>query len=209
MRSRGRCSLSWANRREAWAPEALGELLTAIRKARFPTMLLGHGVKRSLESNAVVEFAREAGIPVATTMSARADFPNDDPLYIGMVGAAGHPSAHDLIRRQTDLLIVVGAGFNMMTRQPLAGFPGEKIAAVNVDLGEIDRAVRPRFRVRGDAGEVFAALRELLRVQPFRAPAVEGYEVSCYRPRLVKLGKRSRDPGCESDDLLQSSAIAE
>ncbi|MFD0384186.1 thiamine pyrophosphate-binding protein [Streptomyces stramineus] len=69
--------------------EAVDELFRRLRAATAPVLLLGHGVRRSSAPDAVLRFARQARIPVVTTMGARGEFPNDDPLHFGVVGAAG------------------------------------------------------------------------------------------------------------------------
>lgn len=186
------------------------EVMKLIAAASAPTILIGQGVRRSLDGDAVAEFARATRIPVATTMSARADFPHDDPLYLGMVGVAGHPSTTEFLAERTDLLIVAGAGLNMMTRSPLLGrLNADRVVAINADPNEIVRGVGPGKVLCGDVGLVFRAMLDRARESGLRAPARGSYELTRYRPRLAapipSVGKHPRDNG---DDLLQSEAIA-
>ncbi|WP_331766572.1 thiamine pyrophosphate-binding protein [Embleya sp. NBC_00896] len=182
------------------------KLFLRLREANSPVLLLGHGVRRSTDPDSVVRFAREARVPVVTTMGARGEFPNDDPLHLGVVGTAGHPSAARYLIERADLIVVVGTGLGMMTRAALPGYDAGKVVAVNIDPGELLRSGLVDSVVRGDAGEVFGYLRKLLDAEPFTAPPVDGYATTRYLPRLAEpLPGR---PGGSEDGLLQSRAIA-
>jgi acetolactate synthase-1/2/3 large subunit len=185
-------------------------LFEAMSRANNPVLLMGHGVRRCSDPQAVVNFARSAGLPVVTTLSGRGEFPNDDPLYLGMLGVAGHPSAHAYLKDQADLLIVVGADLNIMTRQPLgATLVDKKIAVVNIDVGEITRIISPALVIEADAGMVFKALLDLLKQKPFKVQPLQGYVPQIFKPLLASPipldDRRSRADG---PPLLQSEAIA-
>ncbi|MFD0276676.1 thiamine pyrophosphate-binding protein [Kitasatospora sp. NPDC127111] len=184
-------------------PGEVRALFDALRRARRPVVLLGHGVRRSADREAVVDFVRAARLPVAVTMSARAEFPNSDPLYLGVAGVVGHPSVHAVLR-DADLVVAIGAGLNAMTRGPLGDLCGDRVAVVNIDPGEARRAVSPGLVVRADAGLVARRLLELLRQEPFQAAELTGYRRTRYRPRLAP----GLDPTPVGGDLRQSEAIA-
>jgi len=90
------------------------------------------------------------------------------------VGVAGEPSAHRFLAEQADLIVAVGTGLNVMTAQPIQkALQPERLAVVNIDMGEVSRIVRPSLFVEADAGAVFAQLNQLAdkaAVLP-RAPA--------------------------------------
>jgi acetolactate synthase-1/2/3 large subunit len=201
--------LSALARPVALPPGKTDALLAAIRGARRPVIILGSGVSRSSEPDAVVRFAIEAGIPVVTTMANPSGFPNDHGLYLGTIGAAGHPSAHAYLNDRADLIIAVGTGLGAMIRQPiqraLARCP---VAVVNIDAGEIGRTLGPSLVVEADAGIVFQELRRGRAEAPFKHPPV-AYELRRYLPEMVEppesavryIGTRSKG------GLLQSQAI--
>ncbi|GAA2718882.1 MULTISPECIES: thiamine pyrophosphate-binding protein [Streptomyces] len=194
----------------AVAREAVRPLFEALRTARRPALLIGHGVRRSGAAGEVTAFARRAGVPVVATMGARAEFPNDDPLFLGVAGATGHPSAHAYLK-ESDLVVAVGTGLGVMTRGPL-DLASARLAVVNIDPGEAVRATDPGIVVEADAGAAFAALLALLEAEPFTAPAPEGYELRRYRPRPAPpTGREQREQEMRTagDSLLQSEAIAQ
>ncbi|HUL68085.1 MAG TPA: thiamine pyrophosphate-binding protein [Burkholderiaceae bacterium] len=187
------------------AREALGAMLDALRKARAPVLVVGQGVRRCSNPAAVIDFARALQLPMVTDMSARGEVPNDDRLYLGMLGVAGHPSAHAYLRDQADLLLVVGSGLNAMTRGPLVEDPVEisakKILAVNIDMGELRRALEPPFSlerswwpgaaqgllvgVEADAGVVFEELLRLWQASPFVVDGMGRHRLTTFRPLLA------------------------
>ena len=54
-----------------------------------------------------------------TTLSDIGAFPADDPLCLGVIGTAGHPSAHRYVNEVADLVIVVGSSLEIMQRAPV------------------------------------------------------------------------------------------
>jgi acetolactate synthase I/II/III large subunit len=184
---------------------AVHALFERLSEARAPVLLLGHGVRRSSAPEAVRIFAELTGVPVVTTMGARGEFPNDSPLYLGVVGEGGHPSAAAYVER-SDFVVLVGTGLTRMTRTALRGWDPSKAAAVNVDLGQLARSSAADMLVRGDAGRVFQLLERLREVSPFTAPAVDGYTLTRYLPRrAAQLPGRSAL--LEHDVLMQSEAV--
>jgi acetolactate synthase-1/2/3 large subunit len=192
------------------APDAkVGALLDLIRRAQRPVLVLGSGASRSSDPAAAVRFAIEAGVPVVTTMANPGAFPGDHPLFLGTIGAAGHPSAHAYLNERADLIVVAGSGLGSMIRQPLARALARcPVAVVNVDPFEIGRALEPVLVVVGDAGVVFEALRRRRALAPFAHPPPD-YELTRYLPEVVdgpESAVRAIGDG-SGGGLLQSQAI--
>jgi acetolactate synthase-1/2/3 large subunit len=196
--------------------DALDALMSVLAGARRPVALMGQGVRRSSDPAAVVELLRDLQMPVATTMSARADFPNDDPLYLGTVGAAGHPSAHRYLERQADVILAVGTSLDLMTRGPVAGALAAKtLAVINIDPSDVMRlGLDVAAVVDADAGLACRLLRGRLDCadggRPMWGPADVPRER--FRPRLAAPlppePGASRASGVPSGRLRQSEALA-
>jgi acetolactate synthase-1/2/3 large subunit len=110
------------------------------------------------------------------------------------------------------LIVAVGTGLNVMTRQPLAdALTSEKLAVVNIDVEQFDRIVSPPITVHGDAGKVFRRLSDLFeraaipRRPPATLPSIR------FTPTLAEpLDEQSVDSlrsDTGTEDLLQSAAI--
>ncbi|HEX4461019.1 MAG TPA: thiamine pyrophosphate-binding protein [Polyangia bacterium] len=182
-------------------------LFAAMRDARRPLLLVGTGVERSSAPDEVRRFAVAAQIPVVTTMGNVAAFPHDHPLFVGVVGAAGHPSAHDYLNDEADLIVAVGSGLDVMTRAPLArGLTRAAVALVNIDAAQARRTLEPALVVEADAGLVFARLNACLAERPFRHAPVEGYALRRYRIQPIAAPLR---PEATRNDGLRSSVAVE
>lgn len=187
----------------------VGPLSAAIRGARHPVLMLGTGVDRAGASPTVEAFARRAGIPVVTTMSNPATFPQDDPLFLGCVGVAGHPSAHAYLNHTADLIVAVGTGLNILVRQPLGeALRRAPLAVVNVDAGEIRRIADPFLVIEGDAQTVFDELHLSWENQPFYHGSVLNYARSHVVPTSIPLPP-SISGTCDRDPKLSPSRAME
>lgn len=180
------------------------DLFDRLATARRPVLLLGHGVRRSTDPDAVLKFASRTRVPVTTTMGARGEFPNDDPHYLGMVGAGGHPSAISYLEDEADLVVLVGTGMSAMTRMPVRGWDAAKTVAVNIDADDVLSSGLVSSVVEGDAGAVFARLNEFLDGEPFTHPPLTGYQLTRIRPELGPRRAGASDPAT----LRTSEAIA-
>jgi len=178
-------------------------LFEALRDAARPVLLLGTGVARCSNPQAVIELARAAGVPVVSTIADTGVFPNGDPLYLGTVGVAGHPSAHAYLNEHADLIVAVGTGLGVMARGPIApALDRARLAVVNVDAAGVATARPPEIAVEADAGAAFEALGAMLRAEPFRHRPVTGYRRTRFRAALVEDGTLVPAAG-----LRQSEAI--
>jgi acetolactate synthase-1/2/3 large subunit len=212
--------------RPAWLPDnledlsgprtasavAISKLFDAIRDASSPVLLLGSGVDRCSDPAAVRGFARRLGIRVASTMSSKNSFPNDDPLYLGMVGMAGEPAVHRFLRDEADLIIAVGTGLNVMTSQPIQqALKPERLAVVNIDMGEVLRIVTPKVFVEADAGIVFSRLNQLCDEKQVVPSSLTPMPVSHYTPQLAADlppdAEIGAPPNHVRESLLQSEAL--
>jgi acetolactate synthase-1/2/3 large subunit len=187
--------------------EAVGALFEAIRAADAPVLLLGGGVNRCTDPDAVVAFARRLGVRTATTLAGKGAFRNDDPLYLGTVGVAGEPSAHRFLTERADLIVAVGTGLNVMTAQPIRpALRPDRLAVVNIDVDEVSRVVRPALAVEADAGVVFTQLNRLADQANVVSATPDPLPVVRFAPRLAP-GLSAEQPDPPADDLLQSEAL--
>jgi acetolactate synthase I/II/III large subunit len=187
--------------------KAVRALFDLLREARRPVLLLGEGVARSARGEQVRAFALKTGTPVVTSMEGLAAFPHDHPLFLGAVGATGHPSAHAYLNEQADLIVAVGTDMGVLTHAPIAsGLARCKVALVSSDPSEALRSTRASLVVAGDVGATFEQLSALAAQRPFRREPPAGYVLTRYRPVVVK--EREAAPAPRADALLQSEAIS-
>ena len=187
-------------------------LFTVLENSEKPVLILGTGVDRCSDPDAIKKFAIEAQIPVASTNANPSIFPNDHPLYLGSIGACGHPSVLEYINNQADHLCIVGSGLNVMVRHPIgAGLERAEVSVVNVDLEQLQASMDLNTQVKGDAGLVFQDLLKLHEATPFKKDALNGYEIKYEPPRLAEpyLNPEAYEERLKNPEsvLIQSEAI--
>ncbi len=78
-----------------------------LRSARRPLLLLGNGARGAArEARALAE---RLGLPVVVTGHAKGVFPENHPLYVGIVGVGQHPSVTEYLSERPDVVCVVGS----------------------------------------------------------------------------------------------------
>ncbi len=193
--------------RAALAPSraSLIEVSRALRAARNPVIVAGPGVQRAGARDGMIALAEHAGVPVVTTMEDPSAFPIEHPLALGIIGTAGHPSAHLHLNGSVDLLLVFGSALEIMVRAPI-GPTLERARIVVVDPAPQRAAASlPDSAVyQADLNlmvEGLAQRDELTGVGPGRP---SGYRLTRFLPTVIE---EHRDVVHPEGDLLQSEAI--
>lgn len=112
--------------------QGVGRLLSTLRQASRPLLILGAGVTRSDTRQYIDEFTLQTRLPTATTMSAKGAFSHYEDNFIGNNGIAGHESV-DRYVLQADLIIVVGCKLDVMNRGQVleAAEAGTRVVTIN------------------------------------------------------------------------------
>ncbi|MDT8718735.1 biosynthetic-type acetolactate synthase large subunit [Clostridium sp. 19966] len=132
-----------------------------IMESERPMIYGGGGIIISEAADEFIEFAEKICSPVTTSLMGTGAFPNEHPLFTGMVGMHGtHGSNYGITN--CDLLIAIGARFSDRVASHVDSFaPKAKIIHIDVDPKEIGKNVRVDVPIVGD---VKAVLKELLLI---------------------------------------------
>lgn len=171
----GELPVDWSDTISGYLPELpdneeVRRLFDTIQSAQSPVFILGQGVRRCSSPDAVINFAKQTGIPVITTPSARAEYPNDLPNYLGVCGIVGLPSVHEYIEHTADLYILVGTSLDIMSRGPLVKCieEGKRACIVNIHPKSVHIDTTDVETVTGDAGVIFTQLLNMDHDRPCR-----------------------------------------
>lgn len=114
-------------------------ILSALRAAQRPVLLLGGGVDRALMTR-ILPRLESMGVPVMTTWNGFDRVPSDHPLYFGRPNTWGQRYAN-LLLQQADLILVLGSrlglqqtGFNWQEFAPVG-----KVIQVECDRAELEK----------------------------------------------------------------------
>jgi acetolactate synthase-1/2/3 large subunit len=139
----------------------------AIEKSGRPLLYVGGGVIHSGASRELTEFARNADIPVTTTMMGLGAFPEDDRLSLGMLGMHGTACANHATQ-EADLIIAVGARFDDRVTGRLDTFAtNATIVHIDIDPSSVSKNVAVDIPVIGDAGRVLKDLAKHVKKTEF------------------------------------------
>ncbi len=141
--------------------EQLMEVISLLRKAQRPVLLLGGGISRATAAG-VLDKLEVLGIPVMVTWNGLDRVPDNHPMFFGRPNTWGQRSANILIQ-QADLLVALGTrlglqqtGFNWQQFVPLG-----KVVQVDCDRRELKKG-HPRvdLPICGDANFLLKFITE-------------------------------------------------
>ncbi|WP_155053920.1 3D-(3,5/4)-trihydroxycyclohexane-1,2-dione acylhydrolase (decyclizing) [Streptomyces blattellae] len=160
---------TWVVRRPGADPTELAEAVHAIRAARRPLVVAGGGVHHSRAEEALEEFARTTGIPVASTQAGKGSLRFDHPQDVGAVGHTGTATADELART-ADLVIGVGTRYTDFTTASGTLFTGENVRFLNLNIAPYDGHKLSGLPLIADARSGLAELTEALQMHAHRVP---------------------------------------
>jgi acetolactate synthase-1/2/3 large subunit len=149
----------------------LQAVLTKIRSAERPVLMVGTGVRLSGAYYDFLKAIDALKIPVVTAFNAHDLLPENHPLYVGRPGTVGDRPGNFAVQN-ADVLIVLGCRLNI--RQ--IGYNWKSFAraaykiVVDIDALELKKPTTTiDMPIHGDAADFFKQLLPLLEKQPMPA----------------------------------------
>jgi acetolactate synthase-1/2/3 large subunit len=147
------------------------DALAAIAAAQRPVIVAGGGVMTSQAQGEVVELAERLGIPVATSLNAKAAIVDAHPLAVGVPGAYSRDCANRTLA-EADLVFFIGShAGGQVTNNWMFPPPGTKVIQLDIDPDELGRNYPNIVSILGDAK---TSLRRMLEVAPPKAAEGRG-----------------------------------
>ncbi len=129
-----------------------------INEAKKPIILAGHGVLLSQAESELRKLAEKTGIPVASTLLGLSAFPENSPLYVGMLGMHGNYGPN-VKTNDADLIISIGMRFDDRVTGNLSKYARDaKIIHIEIDASEIDKIIPVATAITSDAKSALNAL---------------------------------------------------
>ncbi|HHP50818.1 MAG TPA: biosynthetic-type acetolactate synthase large subunit [Moorella mulderi] len=178
-------------------PLQVAQAAAAILESERPLLFIGGGVIASGAHEKVRELAELQDIPVVISLMGKGGFPENHPLFVGMVGMHGTVAANYAVS-EADLLIGVGVRFDDRATGKVDTFaPKAKIIHIDIDAAEIGKIINPHIPIVADAREALEALLAELgsskKERPLWREIIEkwqedyplGYEKKGLKPQYV------------------------
>jgi acetolactate synthase-1/2/3 large subunit len=132
-------------------PASIDQAAELINQAKRPFVLCGQGVTISRAEDLFREFVEKAGIPVGSTLNGMSAFPEDHPLYVGMLGMHGN-YAPNVNTNKCDVLIAVGMRFDDRVTGNVNTYAKQaKVIHIEIDQAEIDKNIKTDVAIHSDA----------------------------------------------------------
>ncbi len=168
--------------------DACARAMETLVAARRPLIVAGSGARGATNKRALVELAERAGTPVTVTPKGKSVFPEDHPLYLGVLGFGGHESVLTYLKDGPDVVLICGAGMNDFSTNawtPLL-VPSHKLIHIDLDANKFGRNYHADLCLLGPMEEVIALMMAGCdrRGTPKELPAIarQPYEIIPGRP---------------------------
>jgi 3D-(3,5/4)-trihydroxycyclohexane-1,2-dione acylhydrolase (decyclizing) len=135
--------------------------------AQKPLLIAGGGVHHSRAEEALAEFGRATGIPVASTQAGKGSLRHDHPQDVGGVGHTGTATANELAR-QADLVIGVGTRYTDFTTASNTLFTGDGVRFLNLNIAPFDGHKLAGMPLVADARSGLQELTQALQMHGHR-----------------------------------------
>ncbi len=144
-------------------PKQIKKAVDMILKSKRPVIFGGGGVIHAEASAELIEFAHRLEIPVTSTLMGLGAYPQDDPLYVHMLGMHGSYAANMAVH-SSDLVISIGARFDdRATGGNFEEFaPDAEIIHIDIDPSTIDKNIVVHCPILGHAKLVLKQLLDAL-----------------------------------------------
>jgi tartronate-semialdehyde synthase len=170
-----------------------GRLRRAVEmlvSAERPIILAGGGIILSEAWTELAAFAEYLQIPVSPTLMGKGGFPEDHPLYAGIVGIQTQQRFANAIFLESDLVLAVGARFADRHTGALDVYRGKrKFIHVDIEPTQIGKVFEPDLGIVGDARLALGGMLEIARDSTQPGPA--GTWVERVRTLKAQLGRRT------------------
>jgi acetolactate synthase-1/2/3 large subunit len=142
--------------------EDLAEVVSALKAAERPLLLVGGGANDPVSAGILLELAEAHDLPVAVSLRGKGAFPENHRLFLGLCGMHGTLSANGAAQ-EADFILAVGTRFSERTTGRADRFaPGAKVAQVDLDPAEIGKNLSSEWSLVGPSSVVLKHLHDAL-----------------------------------------------
>ena len=159
--------------RPSAADETISAALELLAAAERPVIVAGGGVTASAARAELIALAEKLSIPVATALNAKAMFPADHPLAVGLPGSYSRACANQIVC-EADLLFYIGSHTGgQLTNNYSIPPPGARVIQLDINPAEIGRNYALTLGLQGDARNTLRKLLASATDAPARGDWIE------------------------------------
>lgn len=150
--------------------DAVAAAAALLGGAKRAVIYAGNGIALSGAQAELRELAELGGYPVATTLTAKGQFPETHDLSLGVTGIWGTRAANDCCR-EADVILAIGTAFgeaDCSSWRPEFTFaiPPSRLVQIDISPQEIGKSYPAEVGIVGDARLTLRALIDALKKMP-------------------------------------------
>ena len=150
--------------------EKVSAALQLLNEADRPIIVAGGGVTASGSRDELIAFAEKLSIPVATALNAKAMFPHDHPLAVGVPGSYSRDCANQAVY-EADLVFFIGSHTGGQVTNSYT-IPPQGTPAIQLDINPEELGRNYAIKV-GLQGDVRDSLRRMIEHSETSEPRTE------------------------------------
>ncbi len=132
------------------AADEINDIVSVIKEAAKPVVIVGGGVRYSEAGEAVERFCEEFNIPFCETQGGKSACRSSHPYCLGGVGVTG-TYASNVISREADVVIAVGTRLSIFTTSSKFLYQKEGVRIVTVNNNRYHAYKMDAVKAVGDA----------------------------------------------------------
>lgn len=148
--------------------EKVAEALQLLTDAERPIIVAGGGVTASDARTELITLAEKLAIPVATSLNAKAMFPSDHPLAVGVPGSYSRACANQAVC-EADLVFFIGSHTGGQVTNGYTIPPqGTPIIQLDINPDELGRNYPIQLGMQGDVRNTLRRMCDTAQTSPQR-----------------------------------------
>jgi acetolactate synthase-1/2/3 large subunit len=142
------------------ASPSISAISGLITQARHPVIIAGFGCIQSGAQHLVSRLSESLGIPVATSLKGKGIISEQSDLSLGSIGVTSNGCAYKYITEKSDLVMILGAGFNERTSylwDPEL-LKGKTLVQIDKDEAQLDKVFCADISLSADINDSLTSI---------------------------------------------------
>ncbi|MHA1110353.1 MAG: 3D-(3,5/4)-trihydroxycyclohexane-1,2-dione acylhydrolase (decyclizing) [Promethearchaeota archaeon] len=148
--------------RRPLSTEAKKIAIDLLHSKKRPLIIAGGGIHYSLAYDALDQFVKNTGIPVAFTQAGKSALRWDHPQNMGGMGVTGTKAAN-ILAKEADLIIAIGTRLMDFTTVSKGAFLNPDVEIIGVNVSNFDAYKMEATPILADAKEALLSLNDALK----------------------------------------------
>lgn len=164
--------------------QLINQSVELIKQARCPVFVAGFGCVRAGGQGALASLSERLNIPVTSSLKGKGAIDERTALSLGSLGVTSSGYALEYITNESDLVILLGAGFNERTSYVWHEnlLKGKKVIQVDQNPQQLEKVFKSDLAIQSDINIYLQALDKSCQMQGLEKKKVE--DIQAFRKSI-------------------------